>query len=94
MQESSATPHIDRVLRSQHQRRVTERERRDRERGGGARNGGSYELRLMQLEKQLSQLLQKTKVSKTTKLSDKINIFCPQTAQKKVTKSKKPHPPG
>lgn len=73
MQEAVVTPHIDRVLRGYQRRAEGGRKVGDREReGGGEANtsspvggggGGGYESRLMQLERQLSQLLQKTKVS-------------------------------
>ena len=94
------TPNIDRLSRQQ--RRHTEgRERR--ERGGGASssataNGeeGDYELRLMQLERQLSELLQKSKVVPIMLCLSGANKFLlfPQTAQRKTQGSSKPHPPG
>ena len=70
VQESRVTPHIDRVLQSHRQRRraperVREVGRRQKERqqeGGASWSKDDYEPRLMQLETQLSQLLQKTKV--------------------------------
>ena len=74
---SLETPHIDRVLHQCRAEGGHVAERRGREEkegtsestghaatgeGGGARDGGGYELRLVQLERQLSQLLQRTKV--------------------------------
>ena len=73
------TPNIDRVLRGRFQQRRTEGGEKRAQRGGGASSSGTttahgeegageYELRLMQLEKQLSELLQKSKVEPTTML--------------------------
>ena len=79
MQEPLVTPHIDRVLHCyQHQAERGGRDgrqgRTEREGGGGSSSGtvhgnseeGGYESRLMQLERQLSQLLQKNKVKTFT----------------------------
>ena len=70
-QESSVTPNIDRVLRGRSQQRQTkcggEERKMESERVGGASSShgeeGEYGLRLMQLERQLSELLMKSKVS-------------------------------
>ena len=96
------TPNIDRVLRGGRQQRHTDGGER-RERGGGASssttaNGeeGDYEQRLMQLERQLSELLQKSKVVPVMLCLGGANKFLlfSQTAQRKIPGSSKPHPPG
>ena len=107
------TPHIDKVLHCYQHRAKGKREgaRGRVERGGkgGASasstvhtpskaEGGGYESRLMQLERQLSQLLQKSKV-KTSTLRKSPQMYvsihvCTQTARRRGPNSRQSHSPG
>lgn len=69
MQDLLVTPHIDRLLQQRANGGRSRAETAGVGGGGGSTSstahseGGGYETRLMQLERQLSQLLQKNKVS-------------------------------
>ena len=106
------TPHIDRVLHCyQHRAKGRKEGVRGRvERGGASSSstvhapseveGGGYESRLMQLERQLSQLLQKSKVRAKTwdvVMCKRLCVYdygTTQTARKRGPSSRQSHSPG
>lgn len=104
-QDLLVTPHIDRVLQQRVKGGRSREETAKVEEGGPSTSSvtcserGGYESRLMQLERQLSQLLQRNKVSSAFVREGRSSLDIPlltstQTARKRASGTRQPHPLG